>query len=289
MRTSIRGFLAATLLAGTALAATPVFAQDETDPPSEFTFTGGATLVTDYRFRGLSLSAGDPAIQGTIGVAHSSGFYVGVWGSSLSSGDRFVSLDDGTGDVFDYEAGTFGSVEIDIYGGWAGEVAPGLNVDVGLLYYYYPNAQDRAAEFSGVGPSGYPEFDGYSPYPTDLFEPYASVSYGIGPATAKLGLAYAWKQEALGDDDNLYVYFDLSSGIPGTPISVAGRIGYTDGPLSPNVLTAKSLSGGWDYSIGATFAVTDNIKVGATYVGVDGNSIEGFSDDTVVGSLSISF
>jgi uncharacterized protein (TIGR02001 family) len=251
MRTSIRGVLAATLLAGSALAATPALAQDETDPPAEFTFSGGATLVTDYRFRGLSLSAGDPAIQGTIGVAHSSGFYVGVWGSSLE------------------DSAVYGNMELDVYGGWSGPVGGGFSADVGLLYYVYPN--------------------GHSPIPANVFEPYASVSYDIGPASAKLGVAYAWSQDSLGNDDNVYVYFNLSSGIPGTPITVDGHVGYTDGPLSPNVLTGNSLAGGWDYSIGASFAVTDNISIGATYIGVDGTSIADFSNDTVVGTLSISF
>ena len=48
MLTSVRGLLAATLLAGSAVAATPAFA-DEADPPSDFTITGNAALVSDYR------------------------------------------------------------------------------------------------------------------------------------------------------------------------------------------------------------------------------------------------
>jgi uncharacterized protein (TIGR02001 family) len=250
MRTSIRGLFAATLLAGTALAATPALA-DETDPPSEFTFTGGATLVTDYRFRGLSLTAGDAAIQGTIGVSHKSGFYAGLWGSNLEDSD------------------VYGNMELDVYGGWTGPLGGGFSADVGLLYYVYPN--------------------GHDPLPANVFEPYASVSYAMGPATAKLGLAYAWSQDSLGGDDNVYVYFDVSSGIPGTPVSVKGHIGYTDGALSPKLLTGMSTDGGFDYSVGASFAVTKNISIGATYIGVDGYSIGDFSNDTVVGTLSLSF
>jgi len=251
MRTSIRGVLAATLLAGTALAATPALADEATDPPAEFTFTGGATLVTDYRFRGLSLTAGDAAIQGTIGVSHSSGFYVGIWGSNLE------------------DSTLYGNMELDVFGGWSGALGGGFSADVGILYYVYPN--------------------GHSPLPANVWEPYASVSYEMGPATAKLGLAYAWEQDSLGGDDNIYVYFNLDSGIPGTPLSVSGHIGYTDGALSPKLLTGYSADGGFDWSLGVSFAVTDNISIGATYVGVEGNSIGDFSNDTVVGSLSISF
>lgn len=66
MHTSIRGLLAATLFAGTALAATPALADDAApaaaDAPKPITITGNVSLVTDYRFRGVSLSGGDPAI-----------------------------------------------------------------------------------------------------------------------------------------------------------------------------------------------------------------------------------
>lgn len=255
MRTSIRGILAASLLAGTALAATPALA-DDTDPPSEFTFSGGADLVTDYRFRGLSLSAGDAAIQGTVGVSHSSGFYVGIWGSSLEDSDLY------------------GNMELDVYGGWSGALGSGFSADVGLLYYVYPN--------------------GHSMDPANVFEPYASLSYEFGPATATVGVNYAWTQDSLGGMDNTYVHFELSSGIPGTPLTVDGHVGYTSGALSPNLLTTiddchPNYDGGFDYSIGVSFAVTDNISIGAKYIGVDGVSIGDFSNDTVVGTLSASF
>jgi uncharacterized protein (TIGR02001 family) len=69
MLTSVRSLVAATLLAGSALAAAPALA-DETDPPADVTVTGNVALVTDYRFRGISLSGGDVAIQGSINVNH---------------------------------------------------------------------------------------------------------------------------------------------------------------------------------------------------------------------------
>ena len=61
MLTSIRGLVAASLFAG-ALVATPAFA-DETDPPAAWTVSGNVTGVTDYRWRGLSYSGGDFAID----------------------------------------------------------------------------------------------------------------------------------------------------------------------------------------------------------------------------------
>lgn len=249
MLTSIRGLIAATLVFGCGLTAAPAFA-DETDPPADITVTGNVQVVTDYRFRGLSLSAGDAAVQGTINVNHSSGLYIGGWASSLE------------------DTPVYGSMELDLYAGWTGQIASGLTADVGLLYYVYPNGS--------VGDA-------------NVFEPYASLSTTLGPATAKLGVNYAWKQDSLGGDDNLYVYTDFGLGVPNTPLSLSAHLGYTDGALSPNLLTLKNTDGGFDYSVGATYGITKNLSVGVSYVGVDGNSIDSFSNDTVVGTVKLSF
>lgn len=247
MRTSIKALLASTLLAA-GMAATPALAQEEA--ASDITVTGNVAAVTDYRFRGLSLSGGDFAIQGSIGVSHSSGFYVGAWASSLE------------------DSAVYGSTELDVYAGWTGEVTPGVTFDGGLLYYVYPNGN--------VGDA-------------NVYEPYAALSAAVGPATVKVGAAYAWKQDSLGGDDNLYVYTDLSAGIPETPISVSAHIGYTDGALSPKLLTGVSTDGGVDYNVGATYNITDKLSLGVSYVGVDGASIDGFSNDAVVGTIKLSF
>ncbi len=251
MLTSVRSLVAATLIAGSALAATPAFAE-ETDPPSDITVTGNVALVTDYRFRGLSLSGGDFAVQGSIQVNHSSGLYAGTWASSLEQ------------DPLDI----YGSTEVDIYAGWTGKISSGLTADVGLLYYVYP-----AGSFG----------DG------NVFEPYASLTAAIGPASAKFGINYAWKQDSLGGDDNVYLYTDWSLAIPDTPVTVTAHAGYTDGALSPKLLTLAGTGGGWDYSLSASATLYKGLSIGVSYIGVDGRSINGFSNDTVVGTLKYSF
>jgi uncharacterized protein (TIGR02001 family) len=260
MLTIVRGAAAFVALAGTAVSATPVLA-DETAPPSAFTVTGNVALVTDYRFRGLSQSKGDPAIQGGINLNHRSGLYLGLWSSSTSFNPP--------ADV------VYGSQELDIFGGWTGAVGGGVTADVGLLYYAYPSGHVGHAQF---------------------FEPYASVSTTLGPVTGKVGLNYAWKQEALnfdggGKDDSLYLYGELSAGIPNTPVSVVGHLGYTTGALSPKFATGQSAGydGGLDWNLGATFAITRHLSVTGQYVGVEGRSIDGYSNDTVVGTLKLSF
>jgi uncharacterized protein (TIGR02001 family) len=247
MLTSARSLLAATILAGSVFAAAPALAQEV----GEFTVSGNATLVTDYRFRGISLTDGDFAIQGGVDVVHSSGFYVGTWASSLE------------------DSAVYGNAELDIYAGWSGEVSSGLTLDAGVLYYAYPNGKDVA--------------------PANIWEPYASISADLGPVSATVGAAYAWEQDSLGGDDNLYVYTDLGVGVPNTPISLAAHLGYTDGALSPKILTGTSTGGGFDWSIGASYAITENLSFGVTYVGVQGDSIDSFSNDAVVASIGFAF
>jgi uncharacterized protein (TIGR02001 family) len=249
MLTSIRGLVAATLVVGCGLAATPALA-DETDAPSTVTVTGNVAFVSDYRFRGISLSAGDPALQGSLQLNHASGLYAGIWGSNLE------------------DTPVYGNLETDFYAGWTGPIASGLTADVGMTYYAYFNGKVGSA---------------------NVLEPYASLTTTFGPASAKAGVAYAWKQDALGGDDNLYLYTDWSMGVPNTPVSLAAHLGYSSGALSPNLLTGKSTKDGLDYSVGATYAVTKNLTAGISYIGVDGASIDSLSNDAVVGSIKYSF
>ena len=48
------------------------------EPASPHTLTGNLGFFSDYRFRGISQTAKNPAIQGGFDYAHSSGFYAGT-------------------------------------------------------------------------------------------------------------------------------------------------------------------------------------------------------------------
>jgi len=221
-------------------AADTVNAQGDEESGSGFEFSGNVALVSDYRFRGVSFSDGDPALQGGIDLAHSSGFYVGTWASTISGG------------------GPYGELEVDIYAGWSGDVSDGLTVDVGLLYYVYPT-ENELANLLGVE--------------TDYFEPYASISTTLGPVGATLGVAYAWDQDSLGGDDNLYLYTDFEAGIPGTAITLTAHLGYTDG-----VFATAASGDSFDWGLGASYAITDSLSFGVNYVDTEGPAIEDFTD-----------
>lgn len=84
--------------------------------------SGNVALTTDYRFRGISQTGRDPAIQGGFDYAHESGFYVGTWASNVSFTD--------------------GGTEIDLYAGWGTDINEDMSVDLGVLYYGYPSDND---------------------------------------------------------------------------------------------------------------------------------------------------
>jgi uncharacterized protein (TIGR02001 family) len=98
-------------------------------PTPEHTFTGNIGLFSDYRFRGISQTFKQAAVQGGFDYSHSSGLYLGTWASNVTGTPSF-----GPG----YQNG---SLEWDMYGGYKGSIVEDLGFDVGLLYYYYPNAR----------------------------------------------------------------------------------------------------------------------------------------------------
>ena len=46
---------------------------------------------------------------------------------------------------------------------------------------------------------------------------------------------------------------------------------------------------GFDWTIGASATVLGNLTVGIAYTGVEGPALDGFTDDAVVGSVTITF
>ncbi len=191
MRTSFGPLLG---LAIALSAATPAFAEDAAETPA-VTINGTATLVSDYRFRGLSQTDKDFAVQGSFTISHESGVYATVWGSSI---DDYIA------------AGS--DQEIDLILGYK-KTFGGTTVDVGALYYYYPGSSKFIANYN-----------------SDFLEPYFALSHTFGPVTAKGTLNYAPKVKALAfnhtKDDNLYGALDLSAAIPDTGFSLSGHLGH---------------------------------------------------------------
>jgi uncharacterized protein (TIGR02001 family) len=232
-----------TAVAALFFSAVPSAFAQETDPPGPVTVSGSAALVSDYRFRGVSQTDEEMAVQAGFTVTHESGAYIGTWASNLSGW------------------GTFGgaNMELDLYGGYKFGVGSGGTLDVGLTWYMYPGGADE----------------------TDFAEGYAKLSGTMGPVSLTAGVAYAPKQEALGNysatpdsrgqkEDNLYLWGDGAVGVPSTPVTLKGHIGYSDGNpgLGPNGTSVAPTGKYWDWLIGADVAVGP-LTLGVAYVDTD--------------------
>lgn len=103
-----------------------VFADETPALPFGLSVTGTAALTSDYRFRGVTQTFNDPAVQAGFVLSHASGAYAGVWGSNVDFG--------GTAHI-----------ELDPYIGYATTLDSFANkplLDVGLWYYAYPSESD---------------------------------------------------------------------------------------------------------------------------------------------------
>jgi len=105
----------------TALVVPGVAMADEAASP----FSANVGFTTDYIFRGISQTSGNPAVQGGIDYAHDSGLYAGIWGSNVSW-------------IADFNAGVSSSLELDTYFGFRNGFAEDFSYDVGFIRYNYP-------------------------------------------------------------------------------------------------------------------------------------------------------
>jgi uncharacterized protein (TIGR02001 family) len=144
------------MLALSGIGALPTAVAAEDQP--EHAVSYNVALTTEYRYRGLSQTRFDPALQGGADYVHNpTGFYVGTWLSTIK---------------WTKDLGGDGNVEWDVYGGKRGDLGHGISYDVGGLYYWYPSNQLRpnANTFELYGQLGYgPAYVKYSHSTTNLF------------------------------------------------------------------------------------------------------------------------
>ncbi len=187
-------------------------------------------VVSEYRYRGLAQTKGDPALQGGVDYTNPNGFYAGAWASTI----KWIKDSGATAGQ------TKGSTELDLYAGYKFEAA-GLGFDVGYLRYEYLNNtldKSTAATLKNAN--------------TD--EAYGAVTYGV--TTLKYSYAFSNLFGAYNSKGSTYwdlsATFDLGNGFSLVPH--AGRqtvknntTSYTDVALTLN----KDLGNGLSASVSA--------------------------------------
>lgn len=186
------------------LVAHAAFAQTKAPEP-DYTLSYNVGATTDYRYRGISQSRLNPALQGGADFTHKSGVYAGVWGSTI----QWIK-DAGAPTLLNVNTGS-APVEIDLYGGYKGKLA-GLDYDVGALQYFYPG--NKYSNIAGAANA-------------NTLELYGAMSFG--PVTAKYShsLSNLFGFKSATDNSKGSGYLDLSASFDlGNGWSVVPHLGH---------------------------------------------------------------
>lgn len=163
----------------------------------DWTVSGTAGVVSDYRDRGYTLSDGEPVVQADITVTHASGLYAGAWASGI---DEYGVGPDGDG----------AEVEVTLYGGRAWDVA-GFDVDLGIWANLYPDGDAV----------NYVEFP-------------AQIGRTLGATTLSAGSVWAPAQTGTGDESNLWIWTRADYAPESWPVSLHAALGHEDGGFAPD-------------------------------------------------------
>ena len=244
-------------LAASGLFATAAFAQTAPaaapEAPEASPLTANVTVVSDYRYRGISQSNFKPAIQGGFDYAHESGFYIGNWNSSIS----WIS------DAAPATANTrvTAPIEMDFYGGIKKEfIGEGFASDFGVLQYYYPT--------SGLNVSGTQA----NPNTTEL---YAAQNFTFGAVTGFVKFSYS-VSPIFGFANSTGSYYpDLTvnydTGVWGLALNAHVGYQYVAGNVqgSPTGASNSSLYSYTDWKLGVTKDFGGGLSLSAAYIGTD--------------------
>lgn len=208
-------------------------------PASPNTFTYNVGLYSQYIFRGLTQTNRKPALQGGVDYSHSSGLYLGTWGSNINW------LNDG-GNYHD------SSLEWDIYGGFRNTFGSSdFGYDVGFLNYVYPGSKTAAGKAN-------PGFD--DPYTLELYGALtwkwlqAKVSYSV---TDTFGVPNA--------DGTYYAELNANYPIGDTGLTVNAHIGRQEFDGKAGGIDNSDFYSYTDYKLGLTKSWANGVNVGGYF------------------------
>ncbi|MFZ2736931.1 MAG: TorF family putative porin [Burkholderiaceae bacterium] len=241
------------LVLSTLMAATAAMAQAKAPEP-DYTLAYNVGAVSEYRYRGIAQSKLQPALQGGVDFAHKNGFYLGAWGSSI----KWIK-----------EAGASdGTVELDIYAGYKGELVKDVAYDVGYLRYEYVG--NKLGNVSGFANPNTDELYGaltfgpvtakYSHSVSNLFGTPDSKGSGYLDVTATFDLGDGWsvaphvgRQSVKNLSSASYTDYSLTLGKDlGNGLSVSAALLGTDASTSV-------------YTVNGKYLGKDAVVVGAKY------------------------
>lgn len=241
------------------------------EPESSWSISTNIGIVSDYYTRGVSQSWHKPALQGGVDLTHTSGFYTGIWGSSVTP-NTFPDA----------------STEIDIYAGYNGSISAieGLGFTVGAIGYIYPGGSWKKYNYLGV-PNQTPNGGRW-----DTYEANVGLSYKWLSAKASFTLGDWFGAEKStgwdgGTSGTTYLELNAAYPLPFWDLTLIGHVGHLDvkGKLDLTVPSSMNTANEdnpdyTDYKIGLSKAFTilksTGWNAGIYYVGATNGGNSGY-------------
>jgi uncharacterized protein (TIGR02001 family) len=154
--------------------------------------SGDAGVVSDYRYRGVSLSDGRPAVQGSLTIEHGSGLYAELWGSTLGDGNPANS-------------------EGDLTAGYGADLSDHVSIDLSGSWYLYPKSGD----------------DNYAEATALVTATHGNASASAG--VSYIPRQRATRDETGQSHDNVYLFGTAGLAVPKTPLTLKAGLGYERG------------------------------------------------------------
>jgi uncharacterized protein (TIGR02001 family) len=234
--------LLAVMLASAFSATSAAYANQASEPASPHMLTTNIGLFTDYTYRGISLARERGAVQGGIDYSHSSGFFLGAWGTNVEKNAFYGN-----------------TVEFDIYGGYVHKLADDLSMNVGFLSYFYPDS-DRSVV------NGY---KGASPNTTEL---NAAITYKYFTLKHSASVTDFFGNDFLGSGSSRgsgYTELNVNYKLPVADLNLLVHVGrlsvrnyyelnYTDWLLGVNKDFSIAGSTGWNAGVSYTTTNADD-------------------------------
>jgi hypothetical protein len=147
--------------------------------------SGNMTLTSDYIWRGMTQTKGEPSIMGGLDVAFDNGAYVGTFAAATNFGNE--------------------TMELDYYVGYAGELV-GVGYDIGHAEITYPGGTgDFAETYLGLSFMDIGLFFAQG----DEFGDYLEISYGLDWGPGTVDLSYGDYEDS---GSNILVGYNLDIG-----------------------------------------------------------------------------